>query len=463
MATATAAQSAPKETDSDLLPIVFVHGNSGSAAQFQSQFQRFASNGYPQDLLFAYEYDTSGRDNTQAVAGLDPFIDSVLARTGSDRVLLVAHSRGTSVSLEYLSSPARAAEVAKYVNLDGRSAPALPGGVPTLAIWGEWQSPPSPVRGAVGAIAGATNLYNRDQGHTEVVSAERTFREVYFFFTGDQPRTTDVLAEPPGQVTIAGRAVLFPQNVGYEGARLELWRVDPATGHRISAKPFESLVLGESGEFGPTRVNGRHTYEFALHRPDGSTHHFYSSSYVRDDHFVRLNSGVPGQGLERFLPASDQHTNLGLVRAREIWGDQGASSDRITVDVLGDGVAPLDVVTPVTAPRHSVAGATGQVGEVHARVLTDVGTRTPSGYTPPDQRTDLSKGDLFPFNTLTFLNAADVFLPAQEGGTVRIAVQPRGGGATEVIAVPSFTSSTDRITVNLRDTTQQDYGFPNRR
>jgi hypothetical protein len=41
------------EVPETFLPVVFVHGGSGSAQQFQSQALRFTSNGYPQELLFA--------------------------------------------------------------------------------------------------------------------------------------------------------------------------------------------------------------------------------------------------------------------------------------------------------------------------------------------------------------------------------------------------------------------------
>ena len=56
------------------LPIVFVHGQSGSAQQFETQAMRFTSNGYPQDLLYAFEYDTSLPTNP--TADLDAFISS---------------------------------------------------------------------------------------------------------------------------------------------------------------------------------------------------------------------------------------------------------------------------------------------------------------------------------------------------------------------------------------------------
>lgn len=449
LAAATAVAGSPALAERpQRLPIVFVHGNSGSAAQFETQFQRFASNGYPRGLMFAYEYDTSVPDNTAAVANLGPFVDAVLARTGADQVLLAAHSRGTSVSHAYLADPEHAAEVARYVNLDGRSAPSEPGGVPTLAVWGEWQSPPDPVRGFVGSIGGAQNVYNRQFGHTEAVTAAKTFAEMYRFWFGRRPATTDVVPEPPGRVEVAGRVVLFPQNVGYAGARLDVWEVDAASGQR--RRPVASYPIDETGEFGPLRVHGRKTYEFAVTREDGSVHHFYQQRFTRDDYFLRLNTGRPGAGLEAFTKHDPRHVNLTFVRGREMWGDQ-PESDVLTVDRPRDGTPPLNVLTPGVAPRSSPGGVGGNTGEVNALFLTDVGARTATGYADSDQRTDLGKNQLFPFDNLTFLAAADVFVPADAEGTVRLAMVPRGGHTAEVVNVPAWPSTDHRITVAFKD------------
>jgi pimeloyl-ACP methyl ester carboxylesterase len=446
----TPAQATP--THPPRLPIVFVHGNSGSVAQFETQFQRFASNGYPRELMFAYEYDTSGPDNTKAIAELEPFIDAVLARTGAARVLLAAHSRGTTVSHAFLADPAHAAEVAKYVNLDGRSSATPPGGVPTLAVWGEWQSPPDPIRGAVGSIGGAVNIYNRQFGHTETATAAKTFADIYRFWFGRNPATTDVVPEPPGRVEVAGRVVLFPQNVGYTGATLDVWEVNAATGQRHKSRPEASYPIDQTGAFGPLRVHGHKTYEFTVTREDGSLHHFYQQPFARDDYFLRLNTGRPGAGLEAFLKHDDRHVNSTFVRGREMWGDQ-PDSDVLTVDLLGDSTPALNVLTPDVAPRTGPGGATGNTGEVNALFLTDVGDRTATGYAAPDQRTDLGKGQLFPFNTLTFLAAADVYLPADESAadTVRLTMRARGGGTAEIINVPNWPSSDHRISVTFHD------------
>src|SRR5690349_4792564 len=123
-----------------LRPIVFVHGWSGSGNQFETAAKRFASNGYPLNYIEAQEYDSTFSTQTAAdlFTALDARIARLLAQTGADRIDLAAHSLGTTLSQQYLtSSPARAARVAHYVNLDGWTATAPPGGVPTLAIWGE--------------------------------------------------------------------------------------------------------------------------------------------------------------------------------------------------------------------------------------------------------------------------------------------------------------------------------------
>jgi pimeloyl-ACP methyl ester carboxylesterase len=437
------------------LPIVFVHGNSGSAAQFETQFQRFASNGYPRELMFAYEYDTSVPDNTKAIADLDPFIDNVLARTRAPKVLLAAHSRGTTVSHAFLADPAHAAQVAKYVNLDGRSSATPPGGVPTLAEWGEWQSPPDPILGAVGSIGGATNVYNRQFGHTETATSAKTFADIYRFWFGRNPATTRVLPELLGRVEVAGRVVLFPQNVGYAGARLDVWEISALTGQRRGAHPVASYPIDQTGSFGPLRVRGFQTYEFAVTREDGSLHHFYQQAFARDDYFLRLNTGRPGAGLEAFLKHSDHHVNLTFVRGREMWGDQ-PDSDTLTVDVIGDRVPPLNVLTAGVAPRTGPGGADGNTGETNALFLTDVGARTATGYADPDQRTDLDKGQLFPFNNLTFLSAADVYVAADDRAahTVRLTMRARGGGAPEIINLPSWPSTEHRVSVTFHDYVQ---------
>ena len=422
LAAAPASADGPRHHRPRLLPIVFVHGQSGSAQQFQTQAMRFTSNGYPQDLLYAFEYDTSSPANP--LAGLDAFLDEVLAETGAEQVYAIGHSRGTGVWTTYLNGDGGvdgAAKVARYVNIDGRTMPDLPGGVPTIGIWGEWnpdaQIGPDP----------AANFHFDDKSHTEVATSAEAFTAMYEFLTGRRPFTTAVLPQIPGRVTVAGRAVLFPENIGRAGTTVEMWRVDPATGHRIGARPRATFTIDESGDFGPVRAHPRWHYEFAI-VGDGRTHHFYTEPFPRTDHFLRLNTSLPGGPLDVIVPDSDTTTNLVVTRMREFWGDQGDAGDRLEID-------GTNVVVPATSPRSGVNLAVF----VHDDGLDGV--------------TDLGKGEVPPFGALPFLTAVDVAIPASPdgSGTVSVVDVARGGGEPTELNVPNWPSSTHAVSIQFHD------------
>lgn len=446
--TAGAARPEPAPPETQLVPIVFVHGQSGSAQQFETQAMRFTSNGYPDDLLHAFEYDTT--QATNPLGDLDAFIDGVLAETGADVVHAIGHSRGTSVMTSYLDPDEGgidgSAKVAKYVNIDGRSPDELPGGVPTIGIWGEWNSAGSGYNriGGVDAQIGPDpddNHHFAAKSHTEVATSPEAFALMYEFFTGEPPATTAVVPEPPGRVEVSGRAVLFPENLGYAGSTVQVWRIDPDTGQRIGDQPRATFPIDETGDFGPVRVNPRHRYEFTIVRPGtGEEHHTYPEPFVRSDHFLRLNTSLPGGQLDVITPDSDETTNLVIVRMKEFWGDQGDGSDRLLVD-------GVNVLTPETSPRSAVNLAV---------FVQDDGL---------DGQTDLGKGELFPFGFVSFITAVDVALAASPDadGVITIEEEPRGGGDGSVINVPNWPSSTDNVTVQFRDESSTDTFPPDAR
>lgn len=402
-------------------PVIFVHGSAGSASQFQSQAKRLASNGYPIEIVEAHEYDSP---NIAAIlpdvyAGLDARISRLLAATGADRVDLLAHSLGTFVTQGYLSSsPTRAARVAHYVNLDGRTATSPPGGVPTLAIWGEGD----PAR----AIVGATNVYLPDQSHTQTVSSPESFGEVFRFLQGRAPRTTRIVPQLFGTARVSGRAVLFPSNVGVAGATLEVYPVNPLTGGRLAHRPAYRVPLTGDGSFGPFAVLATARHEFAIVRPGAPTHHFYFQPFLRSDAFVRLATSVPGEGLSGLVDTSDRHTALTIQRQKEWWGDQGDAGDHLWIN-------GRDVLNAANTPR---------VKRTIAIFAFDDGS---------DGVTDLTS-PLPEFFSQTFITGMDLFVPATPAhlGLVRITVGQRGG-AHDVVNVPNWRSSTDRVTVSIDD------------
>ena len=395
-------------------PVIFVHGSAGSALQFETQAKRLASNGYPAESIEAHDYDSTFATTTldQVWAGLDARVTRLLAQTGADRVDMLGHSLGTFVMQGYLSSsPERAARVAHYVNLDGRPAAAPPGGVPTLAVWGEGD----PAR----TIAGATNVSFPDQSHTQVVTSDETFVEIYRFFTGREPRTTAIL---PGPTLLSGRAVLFPTNVGVTGARLDVYEVGTLTGIRL--RRVAAFELAGDGSFGPFRAKPWARYEFAIVRPDGATHHTYYQPFRRTDRLIRLLTSLPGQGVGALMETSDHHTNLIVNRNKEWWGGEDAL-----------WINGTDVVTAAIAPRSKrVIGIF--VYDRSVDRVSDLSAPIPAIFAQP------------------FLTGVDLFVPAAPAhlGLVFVVTRARDGdGRIDWLTVPNWPSTDHRSTLQVDD------------
>jgi pimeloyl-ACP methyl ester carboxylesterase len=409
----------------DLNPIIFVHGGSGSGAQFESQAMRFTSNGYPRSHLAVVEYDSRGLDFPADLpvvhAEIDARIAELQAATGREQVDILGHSRGTTVMHDYLSFPERAANVAHYVNIDGRSADAPPGGVPTLALWAGAVDRPVP-----GEIVGAVNVTVPNQEHIEVATSEESFFEIYHFFRGRAPWTTKILPQP--RPRISGRVVSFPDNNGLDGALLDIWCVDGDTGERIGSHPKATYAIGPDGNFGPFKARYGAHYEFAVIREGSKGLNYFFEPFLRSNHLVRVNVAL---ALDPFIESGDHHAAVTVIRYKEFWGDRGAENDVLAIN-------GTDVINPTTAPSGAVGAASS------AFFAFDVGSDGVSDVTAVP----------FPFWTplAPFLTGADLFIPTDPPGTVSVETVPRGDfGAARTVNVPNTPSSEARIVVQLND------------
>lgn len=406
--------------ETEFVPIIFVHGGAGSGAQYQSQAMRFASNGYPADHIRVFDYDSSNPDPEILQPALDAFIDGILAEFNVDQVYMLAHSLGTGVMQGYLNSSAeRAARVAKYVNIDGAPADSLPGGVPTLAIWGMGHSERE--------VVGAENVYFSDQTHTQSVTSSESFAAQYEFFTGEPPATTDIL--PEADIELAGRAVLFPQNVGIEGATLEIWEVDALAGARTGSDPEATYVLGADGAWGPFAADETQHYEMVLIREEVThDHHIYFQPFIRSNYLIRLLSVPPDSPIVQNAEGSERHSAATIIRYKEWWGDDpGGNND--TLEING-----TNVINAATSPISNLT-----IG-IHA---FDKGS---------DGVTDLSEPDGF-FFALPFQTGVDVYVPAAPpDAAICFANAPRGDEShMQVVNVPNWPSSEHRISVEFTD------------
>jgi len=435
---------------SDLLPIVFVHGMAGSADQFSLQAQRFASNGYPADLISGFEYDTTTAVSLnmgnllemitamdklidpEVIAALDAHIDDVRTATGAEKVFLLGHSLGTGVCQSYLNDSVRADKVARYVNVDGMTSRELPGGVPTLALWAALTDIPGVKR----EITGATNVTLPGQTHVQCPTSAEGFVEMYKFFTGVEPDTVEVLPEDSATVTLAGKMITFATNVIPQGYTVKIYEVDPATGQRISEQTKYSQNLAEDGRFKFENAVAGKTYEFTTHSPSdpNMTQHYYYESPIRSNLLMRLKISEPDSILGENVEISEGQTNLVVVRDKEFVGN---AEDRPNHPILKNDSLTVNGIELCTADTMPVRNAT--IG----LYVFDAGT---------DGQDDLSQ-PLPAFATVPFVNALDLYIPAATPPQKTVSIVFKGrqnGGLTQVINVPNWSSATDKVTVQFR-------------
>ena len=429
--------AAPVVADNPIKPIIFVHGSAGSAAQFESQMMRFASNGYPASYIYALEYNTSPVESDNVVwARLDALIDTAKSQTGADKVYLLGHSLGTFKSQGYLgSSTARAANVAKYVNIDGRTATSLPGGVPTLALWATrgWSYNPA------NTIVGATNVFVPNQTHVQIATSSESFVEIYKFFLGKVPTTDQIIPQPCGQTQLSGRAVFFPANTGVGTGTLEIWKINGGTGERIGAAPQVTYALTGTGPadgaWGPFNAENGQNYEFVIIRSGVRPHHFYAEPFLRSDHLVRLLTSPLG-GIGDMMERNMISSALVISRQKEFWGNDTISNDVLTIN-------GTNIINAATCPVIKVPGSTGVIGifayDRYLNSLTNLSAPIPT------------------FFAVGFMTGVDIFMPAADppNGTISLVLTPRGGnGKTQTVNILNWASLNHSISILFNDFVQ---------
>ena len=247
-------------------PIVFVHGNGDTAAQWQTTLWRFESNGWPRERLHAINapYPLARDDDSKPQPGrtsaaehmayLKAQVEKVIVSTGASQVVLFANSRGGNAIRNYIQNGGGETTVSH----------AILGGTPNHGVWaikgfregnefsgtgpflsalnapknangdevtgpvrwltirsdnndkfaqpdGVWigaKGTPTNVTFAGPELKGATNIVIPHIDHRETSYSAAAFQVAYSFLVGKTPKILDIEPEPNrvlnGQITGLG-------------------------------------------------------------------------------------------------------------------------------------------------------------------------------------------------------------------------------------------------------------------
>lgn len=325
-------------------PLVFVHGNGGSSAQWETTIWRFESNGWPRNRLYAidFPYPYARDDDAVAQPGrsssteqrqrLSVEVDRVLTITGARKLVLVGNSRGGLTIRNYLRNVEGAADKVARVVLGGTpnhgvwaSGDFLPGSEfngkgPFLTALNAPQGPwdlevtygpkwltlrsdgndkyaqpdgrwlgkpgmPTGVTAASPALNGATNVVLGALDHREVSFHPRAFEQTWWFVTGHMPARTAIVAE--SVPVLDGRVNRPDTNLPMAGVSVEVYEVAPHTGERLGP-PVHARVTGADGQWGPMQARSDAPYEFVLTAPGYAITHVYRSAFPRSSDLVHM-------------------------------------------------------------------------------------------------------------------------------------------------------------------------------
>ena len=354
----TAAALAPAARGAEPAPpILFVHGNGDSAALWTTIVWRFESNGYDPARLFAMDFthpsartdDTKPQDNRSstddALRELGAKVAEIQARTGHKQVVLVGSSRGGNAIRNYVKFGGGAPNVSHAIlggtpnhgtqatnpNLHNEFHGAGPfltrlntpdeivPGVRWMTIRSDsndkYAQPegrfvgmpgqPTGVTFAGPELRGATNVVLPGLDHREVAFHRLAFTAMYAFITGAEPKRfyPAPQASPVLDGLVSGYAAGTPTNLPLEGAMVEVYAVDPASGGRRAGEAAHRKTIGADGRWGPFRANPDAYYEFVVTADGYPTTHVYRTPFPRSSAYVHL----------RVRPLEDKDRGAGAI------------------------------------------------------------------------------------------------------------------------------------------------------
>ncbi|WP_052867191.1 esterase/lipase family protein [Streptomyces niger] len=99
-------------------PVLFVHGYTGDASNWNTMAGRFRTDGWPSSYLDQWSYDWH-QSNATTAQQLSAEVDRLLAATGATKVDIVSHSMGGLSSRYYLKNLEGTSKVDAWVSLGG--------------------------------------------------------------------------------------------------------------------------------------------------------------------------------------------------------------------------------------------------------------------------------------------------------------------------------------------------------
>ena len=338
-----------------MLPIVFVHGFMGSGDNWATQIQRFSSNGFCEEKLFVFDWNSVG-GGSNTINLLKNFIDSILKKTNAQKINLVGHSAGGGICYSYLNDSLQALKVAHYVHIGSTKMKTAAGKNAEVATMNIYSTGDMVMKNG-GDIIGAVNVKQTGNDHLQVATSGTTFSSMYSFFTGSKKAVnTGLIASQAYYKIIGGKGVVLAENkpLGLDSFRVNI--INPKTGERYYTKYSSPsghyvnwTVFDKDGNFAFNVTKDNYT-EFEVRPSSGRKLFYYFEPLQQTNKNVYLRA-LPSSGLFKELfasiPNDDKQTALIVFTTNNA---VIAGRDTLAIDSI-----PLSLPKLMPASKTSIA------------------------------------------------------------------------------------------------------------
>jgi esterase/lipase len=310
--------------EDDFVPIIFVHGYTGSGDSYYNIIQYFKSNGYPTSKLYTYDWNTIINNAPNKTYPLNRFIQEVKAKTGYDKVNIVGHSLGGQLTFNYCEKD----EFTPNINQLAWIAPYLEdrSNIPDSTILTlNIRTNTDYVVDDTSFIPNAINIVIPNKDHNEIASCEETFIELYKFFNDGTLPTTIILEDD--NIEISGRVVSFIENEVNANDKIEIYEVSEFNGMRLNDSPVATLLTDFQGYFKNFQAKKNTYYEFEVStgKPGDRPIHHYFEPFKNSSHLLYLRTYPPrtsilNVGLSSLFNFSDsQGISIFISFSKALW------------------------------------------------------------------------------------------------------------------------------------------------
>ncbi|MFM8806761.1 MAG: alpha/beta fold hydrolase [Sphingomonadales bacterium] len=331
------------QCDPALRPVIFVHGFLASGDTWSNAARYFRENGYCNDQLYAYDWNSvsgNGRSNEQALVQL---IDRILTSTGASQVDLVGHSAGGGLVRGLLKDSTQAQKVGRYIHIGSRKWTSAYAWFPNEQCMNIYSSGDRVAGNGAGAVEGAVNVALTEEDHYQVATSSSALSAMHDFLIRDKKKTSENKSSKglvsidkitKTSVSIGGKAVLLGDNAPIKEATITIHAIDKKTGLRKRNNSGVQIKTEVTGQWGPVKLTSGIPYEIELAPADPSKKKisYFFHSFTYDDPLVYLRGIPEGSRMSALLGKIPQEKDQSALVLYSAAGAMIGGRDSVTVN-----------------------------------------------------------------------------------------------------------------------------------